>query len=417
MLLSHTAVERAARRGKVYDLRDGEGLYLHVTPSGSKIWRYRFLWNGKAQTLTIGHYPATSIAQARQARIDARNQVLAGINPCDLKRQTLAETRRARADTFEALAREWHELQTSKWSTVHADDVLASLENLVFPKIGNTPLKQITSPIVFEVLRAIQARGAIETAHRARQRISAVFVYAVASGHAETDPAAMLTKALAPIIRGRQPAVRTLEEAREILERVRATPAHPVTKLALVFLAVTVVRPGTLITTPWSESRNVNPQEPTWIVPPARLKLKKQLKLDQARQHFVPLPPQAIELLQILRRYSCDSPFLFPNVRWHHRPLCENAIGYLLNRAGYHGRHVAHVWRATFSTVMNGLHPLYSKVIDQMLAHTPENEVEVAYNRQNHMQLRRKLAEEWVDRLLDGFDLQSFAEGPRRTVA
>jgi integrase len=265
---------------------------------------------------------------------------------------------------------------------------------------------------VLACLRPIEKRGAKETARRIRQRMSAVFVYAVASGRAENDPAAMVKKAMAPMKKGKQPAITDLAKAREMLQKAEAEMAHPVTKLALRLLALTAVRPGTLTPTPWSEW---TPLGDTWHIPAERMKLRLHYKDDEARDHLVPLSRQALEAIDALRQVSGRGPLAFPNTRHAHKPMSENAIGYLLNRAGYHHRHVPHGWRATFSSVMNERFPADRHVIDLMLAHVPKDKVEGAYNRALYLDRRRELAQEWADIILEGaLPASKLLEGPRR---
>ena len=232
---------------------------------------------------------------------------------------------------------------------------------------------------------------------------------------ATNDPAAIVQKALKPVKKGRQPAMTTLAQAREIIERVDREPAHPVTKLAMRLLALTVVRPGTLIGTTWTEFERLDADRPTWTVPAARMKLKLMYKDDERRDHLVPLARQAVETIDAVRKLTGRCPFVFPNARHAHKPASENALGYLLNRAGYHHRHVPHGWRSTFSTVMNERFRDDRQIIDLMLAHVPENKVEGAYNRAEHIGRRRELAQEWADLLMKGqMPVEELLTLPRR---
>jgi integrase len=167
-------------------------------------------------------------------------------------------------------------------------------------------------------------------------------------------------------------------------------------------LALTAVRPGTLRLTPWLEFDAVDAREPTWTIPSTRMKLDTAKKKDEAFDHLVPLSRQAVETINALRTLSGGGSLVFPNTRHAHRPMSENAIGYLLNRAGYHHRHVPHGWRSTFSTVMNDRFPRDRHIIDLMLAHVPANTVEGAYNRAEHLPRRRKIAQIWGDLILEG---------------
>lgn len=397
-MLTDVQIRKAKPTDKPFRLTDGAGLHLFVTPAGGKLWRLRYEFGGKEKLLSLGPYPDVGLADARAARDEAKKILRAGRDPGVARKQRVADA----PNTFEAIARQWFGLQRERWTETHAGDVINSLERDVFPTLGVSPIKDIGAPAVLSLLRGIEARDARETAHRIRQRMSAVFVFAIASGLAETDPAAIVQKALAPVRKGRQPAVTDLAKAREVLAAAEATPAHPTTQLALRLLAMTVVRPGTLIGTPWPEFDDLGDEDPLWQVPAARMKLRLAMKEDEARDHLVPLPRQAVETIEVLRRLTGRGRFVFPNSRSPMRPQSSNAIGYLLNRAGYHHRHVPHGWRATFSTVMNERYPADSRIIDLMLAHTPKDKIEGAYNRAAHLARRRELAQIWADLIMDG---------------
>jgi integrase len=261
--------------------------------------------------------------------------------------------------------------------------------------------------MVLMVLREIEARPAPETARRVRQRISAVFVYSVALGIGETDPAAIVRGAMAPVIKTRQPAITDLAEARKVLAAVESQPAHPTTKLANRLLALTAVRPGELRAARWEEFEGLDGKQPLWRIPAERMKMKKE--------YLVPLSHQAVEVITATRALNGRCPLVIPSSRHAHHPLSENSIGYLLNRAGYHGRHVPHGWRATFSSTMNEAFRSDRHVIDLMLAHAPKDKTEAAYNRAIHMERRRELAQLWADMLLENaIDLPTVLIGPRR---
>lgn len=353
-----------------------------------------------------------SLSAARDARNAAQAELKAGRNPALSKR-----LRKATAHDpnyyFEPIALEWFEKEKRRWREQHTKDVINSLTKEVFPYLGKADIREITPPMVLSVLRRIEARPAIETAHRVRQRISAVFVYAIASGLAENDPAAIVQKALSPIIKSQQPALTDLADVRDILRDVAATPASPVTKLALYLLALTAVRPGEIRAAIWSEF-NLHTERPFWLIPAERMKAGKP--------HVVPLSPQAVAVIEETRTLTGKYMYLFPNQRFSNRPMSENALGYLLNRAGYHAQHVPHGWRAAFSSIMNEHYPADRSVIDLMLAHGPGggsamrvSSSESAYNRAEHITRRHELAALWADLLMQ--DVPAPAEllsGPRR---
>lgn len=416
-MLTDTQIRKAKATDGPIKLSDAGGLYLHITPAGSKIWRWRYRIDGREKLLTIGHYPDVSLADARAERDNARRHLKAGKDPAAIKKIESVIGRRKQGETFENIAREWHAMQKPQWVERHASDVLSSLEDEVFPLIGEMPPSAIDAPLVLSVVRLIEARGAIETARRVRQRISAVFVYAIASGRASTDPAAMIAGAMAPLVKGRQPALTNIDDARAMLKAVDETPGHPVTKFAIRLTALTALRPGTIAAAPWVELMDASEENPFWIVPSARMKLRKDMKGDERRDHIAPLSHQALEALAALKSLTGRGIYLFPNLRNAMKPMSENAMGYMLNRAGYHQKHVPHGFRSTFSTIMNELYPADRPVIDLMLSHVSGNKVESAYNRAQHLQRRAELAQIWADLIMEGAPpAAELLQGPRKIL-
>ncbi|MCP1244192.1 tyrosine-type recombinase/integrase, partial [Acetobacter lambici] len=274
---------------------------------------------------------------------------------------------------------------------------------------GTLPPGQMTARVVLHVLKQIEDRGAVETAHRVRQRMSDVFVHAIATGRADNDPASVVKAALRPVQRGRQPAITDLDQAREMIGRVEGSPAHPVTLLAFRLLYLTAVRPGEVRGALWQEFHELDGSDPVWVIPKERMKM--------GRDHIVPLIPHAIAVVNALRPFTERWPHLFPNTRRPKTVMCENALGYLLNRAGYHGRHVPHGFRSTFSSTMNERYPQDHAVIELMLAHVSRNTVAGAYNRALHLPRRRELAQLWNDLILEGqVPVEALVSGKRKPV-
>jgi integrase len=374
--------------------------------------KYRFA--GKEKRLTFGPYPDVSMAEAREKRDQAKRLLREQRDPATevLKRKLAAAA--DQDGTFEAVARRWYGLHESRWARVHASDVLKSLEREVFPVVGSIPIKHLDAPLVLAVLRKIENRGSLETAKRVRQRMSAIFVHAISEGVATGDPAATVAKAMRPARkRTKQPAIADIEELRDLLRTVERSAASPVTTIASRLLALTAVRPAVLRGVTWDEFEGIDwadpdaeMAEPFWRVPAARMKLVLDKKDDEAFDHLVPLSRQAVEALVAIRPLTARFKLVFPGTRHAHRPISENAIGYLYNRSGYHGRHVPHGWRAAFSTIMNERAERLGRagdraIIDLMLAHVPANKVEGAYNRAAYMDRRREIAQEWADLLLE----------------
>lgn len=416
-MLTEAQVKKVKSSDKAFRLVDSGGLHLFVTPAGGKLWRMRYKFHGKENTLSLGQYPDRSLVEAREARDRAKEVLKHGRDPSVVKKVSRLSVAASNATTFEPVAREWFDLQKPRWAVRHANDVIESLERDVFPDLGTLPLAEIKAPTVLAVLRKVERRGAKETARRLRQRISAVFVYAISSGRAVDDPAAVVMQAMAPIRKGRQPALVDLEAAREMLRRTEQIPAYPVTKLAIRLLALTAVRPGTLAQTPWSEFADLDPDQPVWQIPAERMKLLLQYKDDEARSHIVPLSRQAVETIEAIRSITGKGPYVFPNGRHAHKPMSENAMGYLLNRAGYHQKHVPHGFRSTFSTIMNEKFSADRAIIDFMLGHVPKDNVEGAYNRALYLPRRVELAQIWADLIMhEAPPAGELLEGPRKIL-
>lgn len=216
-MLTDAKVRSAKPRPKSYKLVDANRLFLLVTPSGGKLWRWNYYYDGKQKSMAFGAYPAVSLADARAKRDEAQGGLSEGHDPSVTKKLKIEANLEAGRQTFEKVAREWHENAKAQWAKIHAADIIRSLERDVFPTIGALPIAQLTPPLVLAVLREIEVRGAVETAKRVRQRISAVFVYGIAQGITKDDPAEKLGKVLKPLRKGRQPAITDLVPLRRMI--------------------------------------------------------------------------------------------------------------------------------------------------------------------------------------------------------
>lgn len=393
-MLTDAKIRSAKPTEKSYRLPDTGGLFVFVTTAGRKIWRLRYKIHGVEKTYVLGDYPDLSLSEARLERDRLKGLVREGRNLTLEKKAIKVAKIKSDSHTFEQIARQWHKFRTPLWTEHHAHDVIHSLERDVFPMLGSFPIADINAPMILAALREIEKRGAIETAHRVRQRISEVFVFAIGSALVSFDPAAQIKTALLPIVKGRQPALTSLEDLKELLVHLDEEPGHPVTLLALRLLVLTVVRPGELRAARWEEFDLEAKNGPVWHIPAERMKMK--------REHDVPLSVQAIDVLNVLKAFTGTKALLFPNIRRPAQPMSENAMGYLLNRAGFHKVQVPHGFRASFSSIMNERFPVDRQVIDLMLAHAPNNKVEGAYNRAQHMERRKELYQLWADMVMDG---------------
>jgi len=396
-------------RAKPYKVADAGGLFALVPPSGRISLRMKFRFGGREQLLTLGTFPEISLAEAREARDEARRHIRGGRNPAELRRQTraAAELEVIQGLAFEDVARGWHARQAPTWSPQHTKDVLDSLERDVFPAIGALPIGTIDTPKIREVLRVVEDRGAGETARRVLQRFSCIFAHAIADGLVVADPSAPIGKVLKQTGRRkrRQKAMLDLTPLRALLAAADGAAGGGLVKLASRLLALTLVRPGVVRGAAWSEFEGIDwstgaADNPVWRVPAARMKLTREKKTDSEFEHLVQLSRQAVAVLLEIRAIAGGGELLFPNRRDRRRGLSKGAIAALYARAGFAGRQVPHGWRAAFSTIMNDLHRADRAVIDLVLAHTPKEKVEAAYNRAEHLERRAELLQEWADRLV-----------------
>lgn len=409
-MLTDTQARKAKPAERPYKLADSGGLFLLVSPTGNRSWRLKYRYAMKEKLLTFGSYPDISLAAAREARDAAKRSLREGRDPGVEKKQAVAARALSADNTFEACGRAWYALNKARWTKVHAGNVIDSLEADLFPAIGALPIKDVTEAILLDVLRKIEARGAIETAHRIRQRASGVFSYAASAGMRTGDPAAVVKSLLKPKPKStKQPALTKLDELLQMIRDVEKETASPITKLAHRYLALTAVRSAVQRQCRWSELEGLDGPEPVWRIPPASMKLKLRLKDDIEYEHIVPLPRQAVEVIEAIRPLTGHLPYLFPNERHAHRPMSENAVRALIIRSAggiYRYRHCPHGWRSSFSTLMNDWRrregrPDDREVINLMLAHVVEDKVEGAYNRAAHSERRRELAQIWADLILE----------------
>ena len=417
MALTNAEAKNARAGAKDYKLTDSGGLHLFVTTNGHKSWRLRYEFGGKEKRLLLGAFPDVTLARARELRDDAKRLLREHRDPALEAHKRKVAAHAAAGATFERYALLWHEAQKERWSPVQVRKVEQALRRDILPELGRLPISEVDGPMVLKVLRSVERRGAIDTAKRLRQHVSAIFQFGMAEGVCASDPAAGIVKGLKPTPPpGRQPAVRTLEEARALLAAMEASTSAGSTKLASRLLALTAVRPGLLRALPWEEIEGVDwndagvpSPDAVWRIPPARMKLVLEDKADEAFEHVVPLPAAAVEVVRAVRQLNGRFTYLFGSVRAPRNPMSENTLNYMYARNGYSGRHVPHGWRSTFSTVMNELAVKARRaddrgIIDGMLAHKPKgvSASEMAYNRALHWERRREIADEWAVLLTKG---------------
>ena len=394
MPLNDRVLRSLRPREKAYKLADGGGLYLEVSPAGGKWWRWKYRVAGKEKRLSLGVYPDVSLKAAREGREAKRQQLAAGTDPGEARKA--GKLAQAGADSFEAIAREWHAKFSPNWVPSHGDRLMRRFESDLFPWLGRRPIAEIKSPELLATFRRIETRGAQETAHRAMQNCGQVFRYAVATGRAERDPTGDLRGALPP---PKQKHHASILEPKRIGELLRAIDGYEgifVTKCALRLAPLVFVRPGELRRADWSE---IDLDKAEWRIPAERMKMREQ--------HIVPLARQALAILRELEPLTNrsiagkpDAPrYVFPGARSRERPMSENAVLAALRRMGYSKEEMTgHGFRSMASTLLHE-QGWNHQAIERQLAHAERNAVSAAYNFAEHLPERRKMMQAWSDYL------------------
>jgi integrase len=400
-------------------LSDGDGLYLLLfVKGGAHGWRLDYSFQGRRKTLSLGTYPSTTLAIARRKADAAREKVADGHDPSQARKAERvghtkareAEERQAQGlppvDSFEAIAREWFEVKRGGWAKAYADKVIARLASDVFPYVGSAHVGSVTPVQVLKVLRRVEARGVIETAHRALDSCGQVFRYAVATGRSATNPARDLKDALRKPEPKHFPAITDPQRFGELLRACDGYAATPVVRAALKLAPMLLLRPGELRYAEWHE---IDLDAALWTVPSARMKRELREKQHGA-PHLVPLPKQAVTALRDLHRLTGHATMVFRGERHHHRPMSENTINAALRAMGFSADEVTgHGFRATARTMLHERLGFSPDVIEAQLAHSVRDSLGRAYNRTEFVDQRRAMLQAWAD-FLDELRLNVVSE-------
>lgn len=394
MPLSDTAIRNAKPREKPFKLFDGNGLHLFVHPNGGKWWRAKFRFGGKEKLLSLGVYPDVGLKAAREKCVALRRQLVDGVDPSQARKA--AKIARGGENAFEAVAREWYAKFESTWVPSHGERILRRLERDIFPWIGGRTIGEIKAPDLLAVVRRIEDRGAVETAHRALQNCGQVFRYAVATGRAERDPTRDLRGALPPPQERHHASITDETGVGELLCAIDGYEGHFVTRCALRLAPLVFVRPGELRAATWSE---IDFAKAEWRIPAARMKMREV--------HIVPLAQQAIAILReiepltnIARESRPEaSRYVFPSARTADRPMSNNAVLAALRRMGFEkGEMTGHGFRSIASTMLHEMGWPHH-VIERQLAHAERSAVSAAYNYAQYLPERRQMMQAWADHL------------------
>lgn len=391
MSLTDVAVRAAKLKSAPYKLADSGGLYLLVKPGGGKLWRFDYRFAGKRKTLALGTYPKRSLAEARRARDDAKEELEQRVDPSETRKLAKLGVIRAAADTFEVVANEWLSkferedraeptLKKSRWFV-----------SLLSSSIGSRPISAITAPELLLALRKIEARGKYETARRARSTSGRIFRYAIATGRAERNPAADLAGALVTPKVSHHSSIIEPRAIGGLLRAIDDYTGSPIVRAALRLLPLVFVRPMELRHARWAD---IDKDAARWTIPAAIMKMRSP--------HIVPLSRQAIAVIDSMRPLTGDAPYLFPSMRTEHRPISENTLNAALRRLGYSNDDMtSHGFRSMASTRLNEMGRWNPDAIERQLAHGERNAVRAAYNHAQHLTERTAMMQAWAD-YLDG---------------
>ena len=402
MALTSLAVKQAQPAGKTKRLYDERGLYLEISPAGGKWWRLKYRFAGKEKRLSLGVYPDISLKEARAARDEARRLIAQGVDP-SARRKEISRQRVVDAEnSFEVVAREWFQKQAPIWSDIHQKNVISKLEKNIFPYLGHDTVAAVSAPNLLRVLRKIEERGAIETAHRTLSICGQVFRYAIATARAERDVAADLKGALPPVKRKHLPAIVDPERLSALLLEIDGYSGTLPVQCALKLAPLVFLRPGELRKAKWSD---INLDDATWSF----IVRKTMTPL------IIPLARQSVEILRELEPVSGRHEYVFPNGRNPTRPMSENAVLAALRRLGIPKDEMCgHGFRATARTILDEQLGFRPELIEHQLAHKVRDPLGRAYNRTQFLEQRQNMMQVWAD-YLD--DLRDGSPGSRSNVA
>lgn len=385
--LNHTRIINAKPKDKAYKLADEKGLFLYVTPKGGMYWRMKYRFGGKEKLLALGVYPDVSLAKARDKRDDARKLLADDIDPGEHRKIMKQVESDRSANSFEFISREWFVKYSPNWVKSHSDKIMQRFVRDIFPWVGNKPITDVTPPVLLSVIRRIEERGALETAHRALSNCGQVFRYAIATGRAERDSSQDLKGALPPVKTKHFAAQTDPKRFGELLRTFEYYEGSLIVRCALRLAPLVFVRPGELRHAKWVDI-DFETAQWSYIVS----------KTDTP--HIVPLATQAVSILKDLHPLTGNGIFVFPSARSTERPMSDNAILAALRRLGITKEEATgHGFRATARTLLDEVLKVRPDIIEHQLAHAVRDPNGRAYNRTAHLADRKKMMQDWADYL------------------
>lgn len=382
--LTNNEILKAKPQEKDFTLHDGDGLFLLVKTSGKKLWRFRYQRPASSSrtNLSLGSYPALTLAAARQMRDQYLSLLAQGIDP-QKQQEEVSEQRQIELDSiFSVVAGRWFQLKSKSVTEDYAKDIWRSLEKDIFPTIGEIPVQALKARTIVEALEPIKARGALETVRRLVQRINEIMIYAVNTGLIDANPASGVGMAFEKPKKQNMPTLRP-EELPKLMRSLVMSNLSVTTRCLIEWQLLTLVRPSEASGALWTE---IDRDAKIWTIPAERMKAK--------REHIIPLSSQALEILDVMKPISAHREHIFPSRNDPKRAMNSQTANAALKRIGFGGKLVAHGLRSIASTAMNEA-GLNSDVIESALAHTDKNEVRRAYNRSIYLDQRIDLMNWW----------------------
>ena len=386
-------------------LTDGAGLYLEISPAGSKRWFQKIYRDGKETRLALGSYPAVGLTAARRARDAAKLQKAEGQDPIQARKLNKLKAMNPEGDSFKVVALEWYEKQEPQWSQAHAVRAKRQFERDLFPWLGDRRLADIEPVELLATLRKIEERGAIETADRGLMLARQVWRYGVATGRVNRDITGDLKGALAPYRGKHFAAITDPDTLGKLLRAIKGYKGGPVVRAALRLAPLLFQRPGELRGASWAE---IDLEAALWTIPAARMKRTKDGK-ENGQPHLVPLPTQAVQILEALKPYTESTGLVFPGERQRSKPISENSVRTALISMGYTPDiQTWHGFRATARTMLAEQLEYDPLVIEAQLAHSVRDANGRAYNRTTYLKQRQNMMQHWadyLDKLADGVEI------------
>ena len=389
-MLTVKQIDAARPAEKSYRLADAGGLFLFVPPSGKKVWRMRYRFDGKEKTLVIGPYPEISLAEARAKQSEAKMKLLAGVDPAEQKQAIKKKEKEAAADSFGDIFREWHAHKSKVWSKGYADEMMSMFTDDILPVIGHLKMEEVEPMVLLKVIRLFEDRGAMERADKARRRCGEVFSYAIVTGRAKYNPSRDLAGAMRGYRKKNYPFL-PMHRIHEFQKALNGYGGWVISKIATQILHYTAMRTVELRSLVWT---GIDYENRLISVDPSVMKGRKL--------HVVPMSDQVMELFRFLQQITGQYELCFPGRSDRKKPISENAVLGVIRNIGYEGQASGHGFRHQFSTVLNEKH-WNRDAIEMQLAHVSGGTRSV-YNHAAYLDTRREMMQWWADWLDEKVD-------------